>query len=159
MPQRLLNCFTLSENFLLLPIFGQFLGFGGVGYAWWYIDFQKLLHQFLLTLLIIHQCLLLSRNGNAVFLAFSAFFRKIEIIHFQKVYKGKIQFSSGSVLPLLRNLSSRFAAILAYSQFLSVNIILKLRNIISTLAVFQIAGFPILKKQKIKEERYRFHID
>ena len=58
--------------------------------------------------------------------------------------------SSGSVLPLLRNLSSRFAAILVYTQFLSVmvNIILKIRNIISILAVFQVTGFPILKKQK-----------
>ena len=59
--------------------------------------------------------------------------------------------SSSSVLPLLRNLSSRFAVILIYAQFLSlplcdviyvwslvVNIILKTRNIISILAVFQI---------------------
>ena len=62
--------------------------------------------------------------------------------------------SSGSVLSLLRNLSSQFADILFYGQFLSlplrdviyacsimVNIILKIRNIISILEVFKLKSF------------------
>ena len=95
-------------------------------------------------MVVIDQSLLLSCNGNPVFLAFPALFRKIEMVHFQIVNKGKILItkkvtniikklkkihyvSSGSVIPLLRNLSSRFAAIFVYTQSLSVmvNIILK----------------------------------
>ena len=127
------------------------------------MGFQKLLPNTSFSLFcwwsFIHQSLLLSCNGNTVFLAFPAFFRKTEdMVHFQIVYKGKIcvtkkvtniikklksirYASSGSVLPLLCNLSSRFAAILLYAQFLflplcgvihvfsvMVNIILKIRN-------------------------------
>ena len=87
--------------------------------------------------------------------------------HFQIVNKGKILItikvtniikklktihyvSPSSVIPLLCNVSSGLAAVLVCTQFLSVGInkILKIRNIISILAVFQITGFPILKKQK-----------
>ena len=48
------------------------------------------------------------------------------------------------LLPLLRNFSSRFAAILVYAQLLS----LPLCDVILILAVLQITEFPILQKQK-----------
>ena len=45
--------FRLSENFLFLHMFGQFLEFGGAGCVWQYMDSQKLSHQFLLILLMV----------------------------------------------------------------------------------------------------------
>ena len=177
----------MFENILFLLIFGQFLGFGGRGVC-------LVVHGFSETFALvfcwyfIHQSLLLPFNGNLVFVAFPAVFRKIEeMVHFQIVYKKRFWFlkklhisqkrkmiryvSSGSAPPLLRNLSSQFAAILVYAQFLSlplcdviyiwsviVNIILKIRNSISVLAVFQITEFPILKKKRFSTCTYIIRI-
>ena len=87
------------------------------------------------------------------------FLKKLQIWQKQKIIR---YVSSGSVLSLLRNLSSRFSAILIYAQFMLLplcdvlcvwslmgNIISKIRSIISILSVFQITEFLILIEHKL----------
>ena len=86
-------------------------------------------------IIFINQSLLLFFNRNPVFLTFPAFFRKVEeMLHFQIVCNGNILVPKKLTnitktkndmlcvmsLPPLRNLSSRFAVILVYAQFLSL---------------------------------------
>ena len=171
----LIKSFRLSEYFLFLLIFGQFLKFGEVGCAWWYMDFHKLSHYSLLffndlvstnlyscfsmeTLYFLHSMHSLEKLKKWYTIKSCItkrfwFLKKLQIWQKQKIIR---YVSSGSVLPLLHNLSSRFSAILIYAQFmllplcdvlyvwsLMVNITSKIRNI-SILSVFQITEFPIL---------------
>ena len=159
------------ENFLFLLIFGQFGGFAGGGVC-------LVVHGFSETFALVSPYFdngLLFTNLNSCLSMKTLYFlhslqpleklkkwytfkscteerfwflTKLEISQKRKVI---LYVSSGSVLPLLRKLSSQFAAILVYAQFLSlpscdviyvwslmVNMILKMRNIISIFAVFQI---------------------